>query len=122
MRASGQEGERVNVGGAYHGEVASVDCGDLLDAETFGGAHHRGVDGTQRQIPVARDQLGDAQPVRCSDGLDGERAAGEVSEEADLRACPQSRRQEVDHLGDDQGRDDEGAGVGFEELQRCRVV
>ena len=122
MRISWEEGEGINVSGAYGGEVAPVDGGDLLDPQPFGGGHDRGVDGTYRQLPVAHDQLSDAQPVRRRDGLDGERAASEVPEEADLRVCPESSRQEVRHLGDDQGRDNERPGMGFEKFQRGRVV
>lgn len=48
------------MGRAHHAEVASVDGRDLFDAETFGSGHDGGVDGTQWQVPVARDQFGDA--------------------------------------------------------------
>lgn len=110
------------MGRVHHAEVASVDGRDLLDAETFGSGHDGGVDGTQRQVPVARDQFGNAQPVRCSNGLDGERPSCQVPEEADLRNGAESSRKQVDHLGDDQGGDDERAGMGFEKFQRGCVV
>lgn len=108
--------------GAHHGEVATVEGGDLGDGESFGGGHDRSVDRAQRQVPVAGNQLCHAEPVGCDDGLDRERAGGQVPEEANLRTCPESGCEEVDHLGDDERRDDEGPCVGLEEVERGRVM
>lgn len=54
--------------------------------------------------------------------LDGEAAAGEIAEEADLRLPAQPGSDQVGDLGDDERGEDEGAWVGFEQLQAGRVV
>ena len=107
---------------AYDGEVAPVDSRDLGDAQAFSRGDDRRVHGAQWQVAVARDQLGDPQPVRDRHRLNGERASGEVAEEADLGLCAQASREEIGDLGDDQGRDDERAGVGLEQFECGSVV
>lgn len=107
---------------AYDGEMAPIDRRDLGDAEAFGRGDDRRVDGAQRQVAVARDQLGDPQPVGDGDRLDGERATCEVAEKAHLGLCPEAGREQVDDLGDDQDRDDERAWVGLEQLECGSVV
>ena len=54
--------------------------------------------------------------------LDREAAAGEVAEEANLGLPAQPSCDQVDDLGDDERGEDEGAWVGFEQLQAGRVM
>jgi hypothetical protein len=107
---------------AYDREVASVDSRDLGDAQAVSRDDDRCIHCAQWQVAVARDQLGDPQPVRDRHRLNGERAAGEVAEEADLGFCAESSRDEVADLGDDQGRDDERAGMGLEQFECDSMV
>jgi hypothetical protein len=55
-------------------------------------------------------------------GFEGEVAGSEVTEQADFRLPSQPSRDQVGHLGQDEGRDDQRAGVGFEQLEACEVV
>jgi hypothetical protein len=107
--------------GAYDGEVAPVDSRDLGDAQALGRGDDRRIDGAQRQVAVARDQLGDPQPVRDRYWLNSERATGEIAEEADLRLGPEASREQMDDLGDDERRDDERARVSLQQLE-CGIV
>jgi hypothetical protein len=107
---------------AHDGEVASVDGRDLGDAEALGRGDDRGIHRAQGKVAIARHEFGDPQPVRDRHRLHGERAAGEVAEEADLRLRAQASGEKVDDLGDDQGGDDERARVGFQQFECSSVV
>lgn len=119
---SGEKRECSDMLGTHDGEVAPVDRRDLGDAQALGGSDDRGIHRPERQGAVARDQFGDPQPVRDRHRLNGERPAGQVPEEANLGPCAETSHQEVDHLGDDQGRDDERPRVGLEQFEGGRVV
>ncbi len=75
-----------------------------------------------RQIAIARNQLGDSQPIGDGDRLNVESPTGKIAEEADLRRNPQTSREEVRDLGDNEGRHDERAGMTFEKLQSGCMV
>lgn len=83
-RRSGQEREGGHVARPHYGEVAAIDRGDLVDVQPLGGRDAGGVDGSKREVAIARDEFGDAQPVRGRDGLHAEITGGEVAEEAHL--------------------------------------
>jgi hypothetical protein len=102
--------------------VATVDGRDIRDPQSLGGCDDRSIDGAEGQVAVPRDQLGDAQPVSGGHWLDGEGAASEVAQEPDFRFGPETSRKQVDELRDDQGRDDERAGVRFEEFECGSVM
>ena len=67
------------MGRTHDGEVAPVHRGDVGDAQPFSRGHNGGVYGAESQVLISGDQLGDAQPVRCGDWLDGERTFGEIA-------------------------------------------
>lgn len=108
--------------GPDNGEVPSIHGGNLGNTQAFGGGHNGRIHGSQRQVTVASNQLSDTQPVPGHHGGNRESTTGQVPEEADLRAGAEPGRQQVDHLGDHQGRDDERAGMGLEKLQRSQMV
>jgi hypothetical protein len=122
LRVSWQQGEGSDVVRAHDGEVAPVDRRDLGDAQPFGGGDDGRVHGAQRQVTIAGNQLCDPQPVGDGHRINGERSVGEVAEEADLWLDAEAGRQQIDDLGDDQGRDDERAGMGLEQFECGEVV
>jgi len=76
------------VSGAYNGEVAVVEGGDLGDSESLGCGHHGGVDCSKWQVPVASDEFSDTKPVLAGYRLTDQVAGGEVPEEADFGFDP----------------------------------
>lgn len=106
----------------HDGEVASIDRCDVADTESLGGSDHRCVDGSEGQISVLRHEFSDAHPVRRRDWFDDEIAGGEVSEKPDLGLDPEARPEQVDDLGDHQGRNDQRPRVGFEQVETRVVV
>lgn len=67
------------------------------DTQAFWGGNHRRINGAQREIAVAVDEFGNADPVSGGYGCDSEGAAGEVAQEAHLRLDPQPGRQQIVH-------------------------
>lgn len=108
--------------GSHDGEVSSVERGDLGGPQPLGGADHRRVDGAEREVAVPADELGDAHPVGGCDRLGDEVASRQVAEESDLGVAAEAAGHEVRDLGDDEGRDDERAGVGLEQFEALGVV
>jgi hypothetical protein len=102
--------------------MSSVDRRDLADAEALRSGDDRGVDRSKWEIAVRRDEFGDAQPISGWHGVDREHACCEVSEESNLRLDAESCREQVGHLGDDQHRDDQRAGVSLEQLEGCVMM
>jgi len=103
-------------------EVAAVERRHFGDVEPLRCRDHRGVDGAERQVSILGDELRDADGVAGMQRLDREAAAGEVAEEANLGLPAQPGCDQVGDLGDDERGEDEGAWVGFEQLQAGRVV
>lgn len=105
-----------------HGEVPPVGRCDVCNSKTFGCRHDRCIDGAEWQVVVATDQFCDAEPVARSDRFWDQVAHGQVAEKPDLRLDPKPGLQQIGHLGDDKGRDDERSGVGFEEVDARLVI
>jgi hypothetical protein len=103
-------------------EVAAIEGGDFIDLHPLGGGHDRRVDGPERQIPVRGYEIGDPKPVGRRDGLGNEVASGKVADEPNLGVNADARPEQVGHLRDDELGDDEGTGMGLEELKTCNVV
>jgi hypothetical protein len=103
-------------------KVATVDGGDLSDAQAFRRRHDGRIDCAERQVPVSRNEFGDAQPVGRVNWLDLECPVGQIAEESNFGLGPETGREQVHDLGDDKGRDDERAGMGLEQLERSRMV
>jgi hypothetical protein len=103
-------------------EMPSVDGCDIRDAEALGSDDDRGVHGTEWEVVVLRDKLDHAERVRGVDGLQGERTAADVAEEAGLCLPAEARRQQVHDFGDDEGGDDERPGVRLQQLEAGGVV
>ena len=97
--------------------MTSIHSRDLGYAQALSSTDDRRINGTQRQVAVARDQLGDPHPVRRRHRLDGERATCEVAEKADLRYYSKPGSEQIDDFGDDQGGNDERSGVCLEQLE-----
>ncbi len=109
------------VGGLHDCEVAVVERGDRDDGEPLRSGNDGCVGGPEWEIPVADDELGDAEPIAGGDMLGDQVACREVAEEADLSLGAESRRDEVGDLRDDEHRHDQRAGVDLEQLA-ARVV
>ena len=103
-------------------EVTAVDGCDLGDPQALGRGDDRRIDRAQWQVAVARDELGDPEPVRGRDGFNGECATRDVAEEADLGFGAEASREQVDDLGDDQGWHDQWAGMSLEQVEGRRVL
>ncbi len=103
-------------------EVAAVEGRDFGGVEPLCCRDHRGVDGAERQVSVLGDELRDADGVAGMQRLDREAAAGEVAEEANLGLPVQARPDQIGDLRNDEGGEDEGAWVRFEQLQAGGVV
>ena len=73
-------------------EVPTVERRDRRDSQSFGGGDDRGIDGPERQVAVASNELGDPKPVVLldRDSRDGPRR--EIAEQADLRVRCGRRR------------------------------
>jgi hypothetical protein len=69
---SGKKRKRSDVFRADDREVAAIQCGDDLKAESLGEGHDGGVDGPKRQIVIARNELRDPHPITGQDGRGGE--------------------------------------------------
>ena len=107
---------------ADHAEVTAVERRHFDGIEPFRRGDHRRVDRAKRQVAVLGDELSDANGVARVQWLDSEAAFGEIAEEANLRLPAQPGFDQVGDLGDDEGGEDEGAWVGFEQLQAGGVV
>lgn len=116
----GQDSERPI--GFDNGEMPTVDRGDLVDPESFRTGDHRRVHGAQGQAAVLVDQVSDPQPVGRVDGLDIERPGGQVREEAQLGLCTKPGTEQVDHLGDHEGGDDQRSRVSFQQIRAGLVM
>jgi hypothetical protein len=103
-------------------EVAAIKGGDFNGVKALGRGDHRGIDSAERQVAVLGYELRDADGVAGVQRLDREAAAGEITEKANLGLSAQPGFDQVGDLGDDERGDDEGAWVGFEQLQAGGVV
>lgn len=119
---SWKKSEGLDVARTDDGEVPAVYGRDVTDAQPFCCGHHRGVDGAQRQVSVPCNKFSDPQPISRGYRLDDERTVGQVAEESHLRFGAQPGAEEVDHLGDDECRDDQRTRMSLQKLQRRRVV
>lgn len=122
LPASGKQPERLDVPGADRGEMAAVDRGDLGDVEPLGGGDHGRVDGSESEVAVGGDELGDPEPVACRHRLDRERAGSEVPQEPDLGLGAEPGGEQVRDLGDEEDWDDERPRMCLEQVERCLVV
>jgi hypothetical protein len=102
--------------------VPPVHGRDISYAEAFGCGNDGRVDRAERQVVVLRNQLDHAERISGVDGLQHERTAGEVAEEAGLGLPAESRGKQVDDLGDDQGRDEQRPGMRFQQLTAGGVM
>ena len=80
-------------------EGTVVDSCDLGDPQALGRGDDRRIDRAQWQVAVARDELGDPEPVRGQDGFNGECSTCDVAEETDLGFCAEASREQVNDLG-----------------------
>lgn len=93
------------------GEVEALCCGD--DGR---------VNGSEREIPVEGDELGNPQPIASGDRLGEEAPRSEVTEEADFGVRSESGPDEVRHLGDDENGNEERARMLLEKLEALGMV
>lgn len=102
--------------------MATVERCDLGFSEPLGYSHDRGVHRSQGQVPVLRHQLGHSQPVRRHHRL-GDQASGcEITQESHLAVGTETGTDQIGDLGHHEHRDDQRAGVGFEEVEAGTVV
>jgi hypothetical protein len=55
--------EAVGVRGPYDTEMTAIGCPGLCDPEPFGGGDDGRIDGSEREVVVLGDQLGDSDQV-----------------------------------------------------------
>lgn len=110
------------MGRANDPEVVTVDCRNLPEIQALSGGDDRRAHGAQGHVAVTGNKLRDPQPVGHGDRLDDEGATGEVAEETNLGRCAQAGREQVDHLRDDQRRNDERTRVRPQQLKAGIVV
>jgi hypothetical protein len=91
-------------------------------AKALGDSDDRRVDGAKGKVVVARDQLCDSQGVLGVDRLQAHLASREVSEESSLGLPAETTCDQVCSLGDYEGRDDQRAGVGLQQLEARLVM
>ena len=60
---SGQEFKRLDVRWSNDREVTPIKSGELGDSESLTCSDDGRVNSAEREIPIGRDQLGDAQPI-----------------------------------------------------------
>lgn len=102
--------------------MSPVEGCDLCDVEALCSSNYRCVNGSEGEIPVPTHQLGDVEPVTGHHRLDRELACGEITEKTDFGLYTQPTPDEVDDLGDDKGREDQGTRVGDQELNRIAMM
>jgi hypothetical protein len=78
---SRQERECSDMTGSDHGEVTTIQRGNLGDAESFGRGHDRSVGGPEREVAVAPHQLCRPSEVRCRQVDQREVSGGEGIQE-----------------------------------------
>jgi hypothetical protein len=121
-QVSGEQLEHLSVPGADDTKVAVIESCDLRDPMAFGRGDHRGVHAAKRQIVVAGDELRHPEQISRVDGLKCEVAGGEVSEKADLGLPAEAGREQIDDLGDHEGRDEQRTLICLEQFAtRCMV-
>ncbi len=103
-------------------EVAAIERRHLGEVETFRCGDDGRVDGSERQISVVGDELGNSQPIASGDRLGEEAPRSEVTEEADLGIRPESGLDEARHLGDDENGNEERPGMLLEKLKALGMV
>lgn len=92
-------------------EVTAISRCHVRDSEPLGRRNDRRIGSAEGQIAIVGHELGDAQPVPRGDGLDDEGARGQVPEEAHLGHRSEAARDQMSHLGDDEGRDHQRPGM-----------
>ncbi len=102
--------------------MPSVECRDHREPKAFSRRHDRTIDRSQREVAILVHQFGDAEPVTCHHRLNAELASGEVTEESHFGICTESGPDEVDHLGDHKGGDDQWARMREQQFERFGVV
>jgi hypothetical protein len=95
---------------------------DRRDPESFCRCDDGGVDGPEREIAILSNKLSDPKPIRGTDGIDRERACGQVAEESHLRFGTQARLREIRDFRDDEERHDEGTFMVEQEGEAGLVV
>lgn len=114
--------ESGRVKGTDNAEVSAIDGGDLGLEEPPRGCDDGRVDGTEGQIAVRADQLGNAKPVSRANRFGDQVASSQVAEEANLRVSSETRAEQVDDFGDDEFGDEEGSGVRLEQFETGGVM
>jgi hypothetical protein len=122
LHAARKEVECLDVAWAYHGEVAAIECRDFGRAKALGGSDDRCVDGAKGKGVVVRDQLCDPQDVLGVDRLQAHLAGREVAEESGFGLPAETTCDQVCDLGNDEGRDDQGTGMSFQQLEASLVM
>ena len=117
LGAAGEEVERLGVVWPYHGEVAEIECRHFGYAKALGGGDDRCVDGAKGKVVIARDQLCDSQGVLRVHRLQAHLAGREVAEESSLGLPAETTCDQVRDLGNDEGRDDQGARMSLQQLE-----
>lgn len=102
--------------------MTTIERCELQHDQALGRRYDGSVDRPEREIAVGRDELGDPQPVRRGDGFGNEVPRREITDEAHLGIGSHTRSEQVRHLGDDQLRNDEWAGVRLEQPEALFVV
>lgn len=106
----------------YNPKVPPIQCCNFSDVHSLCRGHDRCVDRAERQIPVAGNEFGNAEPVAGCDRLDGQSPSSEVTEKPHLRFGAQPRLGQICHLGDHQRRHYKRTRMVLQQLRRCVMV
>src|SRR5215208_2158157 len=93
--SSGNDVEQVDVARPHDPEVPAVESHDARDSEPLGCRDDRRVNRSEREVAVARDELGDPEPIARSNVLDDELAVSECREKSNFGGCAEVATNEV---------------------------
>ena len=102
--------------------MAAIECRHFGRVKALCGSDDRRVDGAKGKVAVARDQLCHSQGVFGLDRLQAHLAGREVAEESSLGLPTETTCDQVCDLGNDEGRDDQRAGMSLQQLEARLVM
>ena len=85
---SGQERERLDVGGPYRAEVTMIERMDALHLKSLGDGDDRGVHDAEAGIGVSVHELHGALEIRTGQRFEAPVGSGQVAHELHLGAAP----------------------------------
>jgi hypothetical protein len=100
--------------------MASIEGDDQIGVEALRERDDRGIDAAEREVSIDLDELSDSRPILWMRALDP--GAREASDERSFSFGTQSLGDEIESLGDDEGRYDKSESRDAETPDRSFVV